>query len=490
MPSADRPSNTGNHRNPTETTTLADAVETLKFPFGSEYQKKLLAIFLRRRDFLPIYGHLMRPGHFGSPIMRDTALLILDLFKKYGVAPSIESLREEIDRDLKRRGGRLPRGVADEWRIFVEDLDRIGLSDAKIIKEQVVRWVQERVFEQSIVQLGAIRDRMVETGEFDMAHAKKIIMDASHVGMDTQSVRFDYFGNIDRRVRRLLLDDGQYGLRVPLLLSELDNLLEGGPKRKEMVVWAAPTGRGKTHAMVWATKAAVYQAKKVAFFTAEMTGSAIEGRVDRAIANMTPHEMRDDPELLRRRIENAERYQGQLLIFDIGGKNPTVDHIQSCLELELAQTGFIPDVILVDYPGVMRPRQKFNERRHGWAEIYTDLHALAKEWDAVLHVPIQTNKGSLSRMTITERDFAECFEIAWHADLILSLCQTSDEELDGLMRIYIAKNREGQGQFVAPFFFNKATGNFLRAGEAKKGPRLKIEEEEASVQNQPAAATR
>lgn len=423
----------------------------------------------------------MRPALFGTPIMRDTAMLTIELFKKYGVPPSVESLREEIERDLRRRGSRLPKGVAEEWHDFVTELNTIRLTDAKIIKEQVIRWVQERVYEQSIVQLAALRDRMVDTGELDMDRARRIIIEASHVGQDVFTGRHDYFGNTDQRVRRLLLDEGQFNLRVPLLLSELDNLLEGGPRRKEMVIWAAPTGRGKTHAMVWCTKAALYQGKKVAFVTAEMTGTAIEGRVDRAITNMEPREMRGDPDLVRRRIQNAERYQGQLLIFDIGGRNPTVERIHACLEMEQSQSGFTPDVILVDYPGVMRGRQRYDAKRHEWAEIYTDLHALGKEWDAVMHVPIQTNKNSLNRMTISERDFAECFEVAWHADLILSLCETPEEALAGLIRIYIAKNREGQGQYVAPFYLNKATGNFIRAGEAKKGQVLEIEKEESSV---------
>jgi hypothetical protein len=91
---------------------------------------------------------------------------------------------------------------------------------------------------------------------------------------------------------------------------------------------------------------------------------------------------------------------------------------------------------------------------------------LAKVWDAVVHVPMQTNRGSLSRKLITIRDLAECFEVAWHADLIFALCRTPEEEQQDIMRIFIAKYREGRDHFSAPFYFNKETGNFMRAGEA------------------------
>lgn len=413
--------------------------------------------------------------------MRDTALLILDLYHRYGVAPSIDSLREEIERDCKRRRSRLPKGIPEEWQQLVSELDRISLADAKIVKTQVIRWVQERVFEQAIVQLATLRDRMAETGELDLGRAKRIITDASHVGVDASTTRLDYFSNTDQRMARLLLDDGQFGLRIPLLLSAMDQMLDGGPKRKEMVVWASPTGRGKTYALTWCAKAALYQGKNVAFITAEMTKEAIAGRVDGAIANLSVRERRADPDLTHRRIDAARRYRGRLLIFDIGGRDATVERIHANLEIESAETGFSPDVILVDYPGVMRGRGRYEQKRHEWAEIYTDLQGLCKEWDAVLHVPIQTNRASLSRATITERDFAECFEVAWHADLILGLCQTDDEKEHGLMRIYIAKNREGQGQWVAPFYFNPTTGNFTKAGEAAAGPKLKLETTESSI---------
>lgn len=441
----------------------------------------MLAIFLRRRDFLPVYAHLMRPGHFGTPLMRDTALLILDLFRRYGVAPSVDSLREEIDRDCKKRALRLPKGVPEEWQRLVGDLDRVNLSDAKIIRQQVIRWVQERVFEQAIVQLATLRDRMTETGELDLGRAKRIITEASHVGQDAVTTRLDYFTNMDQRIARLYLDDGQMGLRVPLLLSEVDQQLDGGPRRKEMVVWASPTGRGKTHALTWCAKAALYQGKNVAFITAEMTKDAIAGRIDGAISNLSPRERRADPDLTRRRIEAARRYQGRLIVFDIGGRHATVDQIHSNLEVESAETGFIPDVICVDYPGVMRGRSKHEHRREEWAEIYTDLHGLVKEWDAVLHVPIQTNKASLSRATITERDFAECFEVAWHADLIFGLCQTDDEREHGLMRFACAKHREGKGHWVVPLYFNPATGNFTKAGDAAPGLVSKLDTDESSI---------
>jgi replicative DNA helicase len=235
-----------------------------------------------------------------------------------------------------------------------------------------------------------------------------------------------------------------------------------------MVVWAAPTGRGKTYALVWVTKTALYQGKKVLFITCEMTKQAIARRVDRCVTHFTRNDMLDDPTLTMERLRALQIYAGELIIIEMMGKQATVENIQAELERLNAEEGFQPDVILVDYPGRMHGVQRYQERekRHELANIYSDLQIIGREYDAVMHVPMQTNKGAFKKPVISVTDLAECYEVAWMTELMFTLCQTPEEEEEDLMRIYIAKNREGTAHFAAPFKFDKKTGNFSRAGEA------------------------
>lgn len=425
---------------------------------------------LRRRSFLPVYAGIIEPKHFGTPLFRDTAGVMMNMWRTYKVVPTFETLEQHVHDEVQRRRDRLPKGIAEEWFALLDDLRRLSLSDAEIVIQQVVTWVQDQVIKAAIVQCGNIIDHAERTGERRYSEIRSIFANALQVGMDSSANRIDYFEDTHSRLLRNFIDDAQYGLRIPLMLQSIDNIIDGGPSRQELVVWASPTGRGKTYALGWTTKAALYQGKNVAFFTAEMSKGAIAARLDRSVSHLPKSDLRTNSgmTLALRRIRAMETYRGSLLIWDISGRDATVEKVHNTLERERSESGWVPDEILIDYPGVMRGSRQFreSERRHEQAEIYRDCRTLGKEWDAVMHVPMQTNRGSLSRKIITIKDLAECFEVAWHADLIFALCRTAEEEQQDMMRIFIAKNRDGRDHFSAPFYFNKETGNFVTAGDA------------------------
>jgi len=444
------------------------AASDARYPFSLGYQKKLLALLISHRTILPSYGTLIRAGHFGTALYRDTAGVILDLWTSYGVVPTFETVEERVEREIERRRSRLTREAAEDWRTLLAELRGVQVLDAKIVLGQLTEWIQEQALKVALREVGGIMDQAERTGERDFGKIRGIVSDALAVGVDSFTNTLKYFDDAHGRVARLSIGDSELGLKIPLVMSGVDRILDGGPSRKELVVWASPTGRGKTHCILWVTKTALFQGKKVALVTTEMSAAALARRLDRSVAQMLTREIRRNPELALKRIANLQRFRGDLFIIECMGKHATVEYIRSMLERYRAQFGFEPDVIAVDYPGNMTSARQRTERRFEQAEIYRDLRALAFEWDATAHAPMQTNRSSLTKNIVTIKDLAECFEVAWHADLILALCQTPEEELEQLCRIFIAKYREGQDHFVVPFHFNKDLGTFTSAGEASR----------------------
>lgn len=419
---------------------------------------------IRNREFLRQHFSDIRAEHFTTPLFRDTAALVLDVFKLHSQVPSFEALDRMVDDEIDRRGTRLPRQIPAEWRHLVDDLRRLEIGDQKIIKEQLINWVRDRAFEEMIMACSAIRDRAMSTGRREYDKGWALVREALAVGVDINANTLDYFEDTERRMRSMLVSGLEYGGRIPTLLPTIDDKIEGGASRQEMVVWAAPTGRGKTHALMWVCKAALYQGLRIAVATTEMSKDRLAQRLDRAISNMTRGEMLRDPRLAQHRIETASHYRGELRIVELMGKASTVEGIHNSLE-RWKSDGFEADVIVVDYPGEMRASQKYGERRHELAEIYRDLRTLSREWDASLHTAQQSNRNSLDKAIVNIKDLAECFEVAMMSDLIIAMCQTKDEAARNLVRFFIAKNREGEDHYIAPYYFNKATGNFKRAGD-------------------------
>ena len=401
-------------------------------------------------------------------MLRDLSSLVLEIWQKTGVVPGVEALGVEMESEIRRRGSRLPDDGARQWRELLDDLEHLRVPDAKLILTQVHEWIQDRAYDALLIEMGALKDRVERDGkrDYDRIHGlnREFMLYSNQQG----TVVSNYFENLNRRMASMLIDEAQFGLRIPTLISEIDKRLDNGPMLGEMVVWAAPTSQGKTYACCWISKACLYQGKKVAYVVCEGSRRAIEARIDRAISRMNKSAIRADIDLARDRIRAAESYRGELMTIELMGKAATVERIHAELEKLKLQHGFNPDVIIVDYPGQMYGVQRYgsNEKRHELAQLYRDIQALGKEFDAITHVPMQTNRSSVDKVVIRKQDVAECFEVAWMADIILTLCRTKEEEIAGMMRIYIAKQREGEDHFAAPVFFDRETGNFSRAGEA------------------------
>ena len=80
--------------------------------------------------------------------------------------------------------------------------------------------------------------------------------------------------------------------------------------------------------------------------------------------------------------------------------------------------------------------------------MYESLRALADEYDVALYTAAQGNRSSLAKKVVTTMDLAECFAIANIADICVALCQDGREKAQGIMRGFVAKNRDNSDGMI------------------------------------------
>jgi len=103
---------------------------------------------------------------------------------------------------------------------------------------------------------------------------------------------------------------------------------------------------------------------------------------------------------------------------------------------------FIPDLVVVDYADIMRPEQKSPVLRHALKDIYENLRRIAQERDVAMLTATQSNRLGLARRILTIQELSEAFSKAFVADIIISICASSSELAQNLMRYYVAVSRE------------------------------------------------
>jgi replicative DNA helicase len=217
-------------------------------------------------------------------------------------------------------------------------------------------------------------------------------------------------------------------------LDPLDNILGGGLQRKEMLVVAAPTSRGKSLLLGQATVAAVLKGKKTAFFTLEMPALDV---IKRFASNMSGYPIRANCDMTTERTRREMEAQVKqisilsglpLYIFD---NLPDLDSIMRTAKLIKRKHGL--DLLVVDY--IQRVEAEGTNREQAVSTIARTLKNFALVNDCCVMTASQMNDDGQVR---------ESRAIGHEADILLGI---SDKGRDTI--ITVGKNRRGEsGKYI------------------------------------------
>ena len=190
--------------------------------------------------------------------------------------------------------------------------------------------------------------------------------------------------------------------KIPCGILEVDQWLGGGLRTKNVALWMAPTGGGKSATMCFtAHYMSVMEEKKVWFITNELAWDQVTERFLARYSGCKMSEIMDDP-------IGSIASDGVSFIRSKGlGENLFLSEIPpgvsaNDLEAHLAKManiyGWAPDVIVIDYMERMAPVNKVGKET-SWiymGEIARDLCHLAKRRNIAIWSAIQTNRWGLS----------------------------------------------------------------------------------------------
>ena len=171
-----------------------------------------------------------------------------------------------------------------------------------------------------------------------------------------------------------------------------------------------------------------------------------------------------DPEIrtkLGGRLDRFGLRLNRIMIKDFPTGQLTIPALESYLDgLELQQ-GFIPDLIMVDYPLLMKFDHKHQREMLG--QIVKELRGIAVQRNLAMVIVGQSSKKGAGATQVDDTHIAEDWSQIGTADVILTYSQTEQEKQLGLARIYVADAREEEDRFTVLVAQSYATGQFCRA---------------------------
>lgn len=121
----------------------------------------------------------------------------------------------------------------------------------------------------------------------------------------------------------------------------------------------------------------------------------------------------------------------------------TVDDLIRDIEFLEDSEDKVPDVIIVDYPALLRSRLKNEETRIQIAEIWKLLGGIAANKNCCVIGAAQINKEGSKKAKSSVFDIAETITIAQDCDGVFSLNQSEEQKKRGILSISVGALRDG-----------------------------------------------
>ncbi|AYP68612.1 replicative DNA helicase [Exiguobacterium phage vB_EalM-132] len=434
-----------------------------RYEYSEGFQFKILALMARDRGFYVVYKDIIKPKYFKSAVHMDMVRIVhehydreMERAKQKGTEvnpPTTEVLWEEV-RKLTKHNAR-KKELKDIYTDTVLDIYEQDLSDAEYIKDSVVEFGKTRAIEEAI--LSSMQELEKENTDYEIIEDS--IRTAVKVGEDISDLGIDYFENAEERMQTY--SEGIDGVeRIPTGLSGIDRVTGGGLGRGELGVVIAPPNRGKSFALTNIGAGGVSRGYNVFHYTLEMPEKQVARRYDNKLLLKDFNYLKEFSEKALVALKNLQSLiKGQLIIKKYRTNECSVDTLRSHITQVYMQKGIKPDVIIVDYADLLKPRRNYGDKRFELESIYLDLRDLGDEFDCPVWTASQANRGALDKKVITIADLAEAFNKANIADFMVALCQTIEEKDDDIMRWHVAKQRQGQANMTLEGDIDYLTAN-------------------------------
>ena len=239
-----------------------------------------------------------------------------------------------------------------------------------------------------------------------------ILTQALSVCFNTQ-IGHDYISEADQRYEYYHAVEA----RIPTGSKTFDGITRGGWPRKTLNVLLAPPHGGKSFVMTNFGVGALNAGYNVLYITAEMSEFEIGKRFDTNMMNVDF----DTLQLMTKPIfENKfrsviEKTRGVLKIKEFPTASAHAGHFRALLQDLKQKQNFVPDLIIVDYMGIVIS-EKF--KAQSGANSYTiqksvgeELRALAIETDTAIITAVQTNRSGVGNTEIDMTATSECIHV-------------------------------------------------------------------------------
>lgn len=399
-----------------------------KYEWNRQFRARIIALCFLSSWYAKYGTSIIKPEYFETETEQAIVSFLNTFYQAYKRPPDLDEIAAEFvhDQDAVE--------LVEQAFELAEDEDELLYA-----QDRALQFAKEQAMKIAILQ--SVED--IEHGILSTAVNR--VKKALAVGTDLTDLGLDFKNDFS-----WLLDAELEDNKIPTAIYHLDQALDGGMSKGEYGVVLGSTNVGKTQMLINIGFGALSRVGKqnVVHITLEMSAKKIALRYAARVNNyfFDPTQDTYDSYIQDFHYMSHLRTYGDLRIKQYPTRYATIHDIDNYLD-RLEAIGWHTDVLIVDYPDIMR-HENVGEYRHNISHTSEQLRRMAVERNILIWGASQANRSALNKELVDLDNIAEDYGKVQIADVVLAVSQTKVEYEAGMLRVFGAKVRDGKKHWV------------------------------------------
>lgn len=378
-------------------------------------QKLLLNYMFSSTDLFVLTNNMVEECYF-DPELQGGVNFLKEYFETYKALPSADQVRAETG--------------------FVPDMTELNKAEVLYATDQLEIFCKRKAIEKAILAAPAL----LQSGDYGELEAS--IKDAVTVGL-TRNLGLDYFLDPEERLRAMLLNNAM----IPTGWHELDDHLGGGVSRKEMTMFMANSGVGKSILMSNLAIQFVEQKLDVLYITLELAEEVVAKRFDSMTTGISQDQIF---KMIPKVADSVTKYgqkSGTLTIKRMPESITNANDIRAYLkEYELLHSK-APDIIVLDYMDLLTTNSKISAENLFVKDKYVaeEIRSIANDHDLVMITASQMGRQAIDAEDHNQSHIQGGISKVNTTDNLIAIIQSEAMKAAGEYMLKLVKTRSSGG---------------------------------------------
>jgi archaellum biogenesis ATPase FlaH len=384
--------------------------------YSEDVQKLLVSVLLSDEEVFSRCVNILNVKYFVNKL-RPAVRFLLQFANEYKCLPTHEQMRAQFGMEFERMGKLAP-----------------ALQQAFL--DQIEEFCKNRALADAVLSA----PDLIAKGAY--GEVEKRVKEAILVGLNS-NIGIRYYDDPRSRLMKIKQGNGQ----ISSSWKTVDAKLYGGLNRKEITIWCAGSGGGKSVTMQNQAVLMSRAGLNVVYISLELSEEMISMRLDSMVSGVGTREIfqrLDDVEI---RVLQAGKKAADLHVKQMP-QGTTTNDLRAYLKNYEIETGRPCDVLMVDYLDLMFPNNKKIDISNLYIKdkfITEELRGLCVEKNMVGITASQLGRSSVDSMEFDHSHIAGGISKIQTADNVIAILATPAMRERGQYQFQFLKTRSSSG---------------------------------------------